>query len=333
MGPPTPPLISILCAAHRPRRAHVEAAIASVLAQTEPRWELIVSDDSADPELADFCARLGDARVRYVAHSEALGAYGNHGAAMELALGAWIAILNQDDVYRPRFLERMLAVAERDGVDVVFSDHEIIDDAGFPLPELSDQTSHRWGRAELQGGLQPSTEALVVAQSIPGMMASIFRAELLRGYQELDAGPAYDVWITALFVRHRARSSYVPERLSAWRTHEASATSQGPLAWSRGAAEVWNWLHVRIEAKSMRRQCLRKSEHAWLFHAGRCLRAGNAREARRALAKAGSRIFSARGLVTILWAYWPGGGSKVFGALARWRSRRDGNANPLRDVR
>jgi hypothetical protein len=251
---------------------------------------------------------------------------------MALAHGAWIAILNQDDVYRPQFLERMLAAAAGDGVEVVFCDHDVIDAAGASLPELSDELSHRWGRAGLRGGLQSSTEALVVAQSIPGMMASIFRAELLRGYHELDAGPAYDVWITALFVRHRARSSYVPERLSAWRTHEDSATSQGPLAWSRGAAEVWTWLSGRIEAKPVRRQCLQKSEHAWLFHAWRCLRAGNEREARGALAKAGRRIFSARGLVTMLWAYWPGGGSKVFGALARWRNRRARSANQLREA-
>jgi len=92
------------------RRALLPRALDSVLAQTRPADEVIVVDDaSTDHTHALWLERYAERGVRYerLFDNRGVSAARNHGIAV--AAGAWIALLDSDDAWRPEKLERQLA--------------------------------------------------------------------------------------------------------------------------------------------------------------------------------------------------------------------------------
>lgn len=90
----------------------VVAALASVVGQSFADFELIVVDDGSTDSSASVAAAAGDRRVRLVSQPNAgPGAARNRGLGE--ARGEYVAFLDADDEWEPRFLE--LAVAALDG--------------------------------------------------------------------------------------------------------------------------------------------------------------------------------------------------------------------------
>ena len=103
----TAPLISVYIAT-RNRKALLSRAMQSVLSQTYPCVELIVVDDASTdgtPEmLKHWCTQ--DARVRYAVLPQPGGAPVARNKAIEMAAGAFVTGLDDDDIFLPDRLER-----------------------------------------------------------------------------------------------------------------------------------------------------------------------------------------------------------------------------------
>lgn len=235
------PLVSIVIATFNSRRDHLSAAITSALAQSWREIEIIVSDDSQRDELQEFVASFRDARLRYRHNSPALGVAGNHWAAFAEARGEYIAVLNHDDWIAPTFVERLaLGLNEQPEATLAFCDHWVIDVRGRKLEAESDRNSLAWGRATLAAGMHRPFVHLIANQTIPMAMGAMFRRAALPSATPVDAGPAYDLWLAYLLCCGGGGAWYVAERLSAWRTHATSLTSEGGLAWLQGSALCWS---------------------------------------------------------------------------------------------
>ncbi|MCP9887004.1 glycosyltransferase family 2 protein [Cyanobium sp. ATX 6A2] len=105
-----PPLVSVVMPC-RNAGAFIGQAIASVQAQTESRWELLIVDDhssDASPELIAEAARA-DARIQPRLLPFAVGAATARNLAIERARGRYIAFLDADDRWLPAKLEQQLA--------------------------------------------------------------------------------------------------------------------------------------------------------------------------------------------------------------------------------
>jgi glycosyltransferase involved in cell wall biosynthesis len=89
----------------------VQRAIASVQAQSQRDFELIVVDDGSEDDTAAVVSRLPGVRFERIAHGGP-GAARNAGIA--LARGERIAFLDSDDAWDPRFLEVMNAALDAD---------------------------------------------------------------------------------------------------------------------------------------------------------------------------------------------------------------------------
>jgi len=212
-----------------------------VLSQTCNDLEIIVSDDSPDDRLRNLAMSFSDPRLRYRHNQPALGVACNHWACFRESRGEFISILNHDDWIAPHFVDRLTDRLRRSPQAVLaFCDHWLIDDHGQRLHEASDQTSAIWGRDRLAAGLHQPFYDLLAAQTIPMAMGTVFRRSALPDDLPEDAGPAYDLWLTYLLARCGAGAWFEPERLSAWRVHEGSLTSEGGLAWRLGAASCWH---------------------------------------------------------------------------------------------
>jgi len=98
-----PPTFSVVMPAYNAAET-VGAALASVLAQTRRDFEVLVVDDgSADETLAAARRYEDDARVRVLTRDHG-GPGAARNAAIEQARGAWISMLDSDDLWLPTYL-------------------------------------------------------------------------------------------------------------------------------------------------------------------------------------------------------------------------------------
>ena len=233
------PKVSIIIATYQSKEVHFVQALDSALNQSFKNIEILVSDDSPTDELKDLVLSRNDKRVKYQHNKPALGPAKNHWHAFSRATGDYIAILNHDDLLASEFVEQLLSELDENTDSVLaFCDHWIIDADGNKLFKQSDEASSFYGRSALSAGLCHSFSQLVLAQTIPMAMGSLFRRSSLPKVFP-SSGPAYDLWLTYLLARTGGSACYVPNRLSSWRNHEDNTTSGGGVAWLEDSANCW----------------------------------------------------------------------------------------------
>jgi glycosyltransferase involved in cell wall biosynthesis len=116
----TSPDISVVIATYN-RAQQLRSAVASVLAQDDARFELIIVDDASSDDTGRYLATLGDPRVRIVTERANLGPSGARNRGLEAAQAPVIAFLDSDDRYRPRRLSAPLAALADPAVVCVLS--------------------------------------------------------------------------------------------------------------------------------------------------------------------------------------------------------------------
>jgi len=102
--------VSVLLPTHQ-RRRHSLQAVASVLAQTRPDFELIVVDDGSSDGTGEALKGL-DPRLVY-SWQPNRGVAAARNAALRMARAPVVAFLDSDDSWRPHHLESVLGLLER----------------------------------------------------------------------------------------------------------------------------------------------------------------------------------------------------------------------------
>jgi glycosyltransferase involved in cell wall biosynthesis len=120
------PFFSVIIPVYN-RAEALAAAIASVRAQTCQDFEIVVVDDGSKDDPRVVVESFGDARIRFIAQDNAGGGAARN-AAIDAALGRFIAPLDSDDVFLPHHLERMRALL--DGTNRVVGYARILVDRG-----------------------------------------------------------------------------------------------------------------------------------------------------------------------------------------------------------
>lgn len=102
----------------------VPDAVRSVLDQTWSDFELLVVDDGSSDGTADAIARFSDERVRYI-HRPNGGLAAARNTGLREARGEFVTFMDDDDLVRPVWLERMASALGRSGAAVVSCGTEI----------------------------------------------------------------------------------------------------------------------------------------------------------------------------------------------------------------
>jgi glycosyltransferase involved in cell wall biosynthesis len=203
------------------RTTYIREAIESVLAQTESRWRLTVSDDGAgDP--AVFAAvepYLGDERVRYLPTTGQIGAARNWSRIIELATAPYVAILHDDDRWHAQFLRRRVAFLEdHRQCAFAFSGINRIDSDGRRLPA--------WKPPLRPGVYQPAELGrLLLFQDLIGpTVAVVIRREVfdvVGTFEERLPHCDYEMWVRLAL---RFSAGYLEEPDADYRVHTESTT-------------------------------------------------------------------------------------------------------------
>jgi glycosyltransferase involved in cell wall biosynthesis len=107
------PHISVVLATYD-RRHSLPRAIASVLAQHDVRFELIVVDDASRDGTADYLATFCDPRIRTITADRNVGPSAARNLGLKAARADIVAFLDSDDAYLPRRLATPLAAFAAD---------------------------------------------------------------------------------------------------------------------------------------------------------------------------------------------------------------------------
>lgn len=222
------PKVSVIVTVFR-RTDFLRQALQSALDQTYDDLEIIVTDDSCSVAIRSIAASFGSDKIRYRTQTPTLGVALNLRAAVEEARGEYIAVLNDDDVWEPDFLEKLVPPLEADRQRVLaFSDHWLVDVAGEIMVARTDSNSRTFGRADLAGGHVVDLPALVIDRNgVPLAMAAVFRADAIDWRRVVhEVGGAYDYWISFLLAASGGKAWYVAERLTRYRIHAAMETAR-----------------------------------------------------------------------------------------------------------
>jgi len=127
------PVISVVVPVYNPPAEYLTAMIDSVTGQTYPHWELCLADASPAPHVRSIleAAAAADPRVKVRFLTANLGIVGNSNAAIELANGEFVALLDHDDTLAPFALAEMaLAIGQNPQADLLYSDEDKLDANG-----------------------------------------------------------------------------------------------------------------------------------------------------------------------------------------------------------
>jgi GT2 family glycosyltransferase len=134
MNLPYQPVISLVVPVYNTPEEYLSPMVDSVLAQTYGKWELCLANGgSTAPHVRPFLNRLAeqDARVKVVHLAQNLGIAGHSNAALALATGEFIGLLDSDDVLMPHALfEVVRALNEEPRTDLIYSDEDKVDETG-----------------------------------------------------------------------------------------------------------------------------------------------------------------------------------------------------------
>ena len=205
------PKISVVVPMYNTKEKFFKELIKCMMDQTYSNWELCLADGS--PKQNDNLKKYyeQDKRIKYKYLDGNLGIAGNSNAAIGMATGDYIALLDHDDVLADYALyEIVYNLNKFPNAEFLYSDEDKIDENG-----------NRYD-AYFKPDIAPDT--LRCQNYICHF--SVFKKELMEklgGFREnYDGAQDYDIFLRMLEITDSKNISHVPKILYHWRVHNES---------------------------------------------------------------------------------------------------------------
>lgn len=218
------PAVSIIIPTYN-LAAYIVETIDSALAQTYRDFEIIVINDGSTDDTEERITPFRE-RIVYIKQKNG-GVMAARNAGLRAARGRYIALLDGDDIWQPRFLEVLVGMLESD-------------------PALSVAYPNAWylGSPKYDGKLhqdvfpvaEPVTFDRVLRRECYIFGSLVFRREVIDevgGYDESLQGQGaedFELWLRMLQHDHRFKFTNEPLAKYRWRHNSLSKTSVGILS-------------------------------------------------------------------------------------------------------
>ncbi len=223
-------------------KAYLIEAIDSLLQQTVSPYEIIVADDgSTDGSvevIQDYARRYPD-RVRVVLQPHNVGIPKNRNAALKVAAGSHVAILDGDDKVLPNGVETAIeALQSHPGAVGVYSNVRIVGSGG-QLISLRDRVPHPSG----------AIFAYVAAGKFGLLRSLVISRAALQDIGLLDERlPRYDGFDLSVRLAAHGRLVYIPTPLVDYRVHQNSdSTALNAAAHLKDLTLIYSKLEPLLE--------------------------------------------------------------------------------------
>jgi GT2 family glycosyltransferase len=223
-------------------RQHLRPLLESLLAQTRPAEALVLVDDASTDGTAELAREIAGDRVRIERNPRRLGIAGNWNRCTELVETPFFCIAHMDDVYDPRFLERMIPplLASPDA-GLAHCKATAIDEDGRPLQSAVESYKDRFFWPRLGAGTsKASLYQLLFHGNFVSCPTVVYRTRAFRA-----TGPFERELSFALDWQHHFRMllagfgiASVPEALLRYRRHRHSTSAQNVRSLDRYREEA-----------------------------------------------------------------------------------------------
>jgi glycosyltransferase involved in cell wall biosynthesis len=277
-------------------------ALPSALSQEDVELEVVVVVDAADHDTPDLLGALDDPRVRVVSDDTQRGLPGARNVGADVARGAWLAFLDDDDLWAPRKLRVQLETARETGAAWVYAQCIVVDAEKRPLdlhpfPDPDELPSLLLGGNHVPGG---GSNVIV--------RAGTFR-EVGRFDDELRHFEDWDLWLRLVQVARPAAcpelvvarvehgSNMLPrDRANAGADFERLVAKHGDVTKGQRLA-IAEWMaHEHMRTGLNRRAAALYARAAWSHRSpGNAVAAAGALFGRRGLAAASRVLVLTRG--------------------------------------
>ena len=214
------PLISVAVPAFRTPETFLIQMVESLLAQTYSNWELCIANGSPEDTvmkgvLEQYMKK--DSRIRVSELTENKGIAGNTNAALEMAEGEFVGLLDHDDLLAPNALYEVVRALEADReLDAVYTDEDKV------TTELDEH---------FQPHLKPDFNLDLLRSNNYICHFFVVRRSVVKkagGFrQEFDGAQDHDFIFRCVEIARKV--GHIPEILYHWRTHKAS-TADNPAS-------------------------------------------------------------------------------------------------------
>lgn len=214
------PLISVAVPAYRTPEKFLVQMIDSLLAQTYGNWQLCIANGSPEDGamkkvLEEYTKK--DSRIRVSELTENKGIAGNTNAALEMARGEFVGLLDHDDLLAPNALYEIVRALDEDRtLDAVYTDEDKV------TTELDEH---------FQPHLKPDFNLDLLRSNNYICHFFVVRRSIVQkvgGFrQEFDGAQDHDFIFRCIETAEKV--GHIPEILYHWRTHKAS-TADNPAS-------------------------------------------------------------------------------------------------------
>jgi glycosyltransferase involved in cell wall biosynthesis len=131
------PLVSVVMPSYN-HAAYIHQAIESVLEQTYPNLELLITDDGSSDDTINVIRRFNDPRIKLHIFEQNKGACLATNDGIERAKGEFICIINSDDFWCQDKIEQQLKIfEEKPYLAAVFAYANFVDEAGVSFQQAN----------------------------------------------------------------------------------------------------------------------------------------------------------------------------------------------------
>jgi glycosyltransferase involved in cell wall biosynthesis len=237
--PATPATLVSVALGTRNGARYLREQLESILAQTRPVDEIVVSDDASTDGTVELAERLLDEHTTTDAATPslvvlrnpvALGVTANFAQALAAASGDLIALADQDDVWHPDRIERALAAfARRPGTELVAAEACLVDDEGAPLGSTLFETLGVGAEVRARLETDAAFDEFLKRNVLTGATMMVTRALVARA-APFPASWVHDEWL-AIVAAVGGGVAIVPDPVIDYRQHDANqigVTRLGP---------------------------------------------------------------------------------------------------------
>ena len=203
-------LVSVIMAVYKAEKT-IEQSINSVLNQTYPAVELLVVDDYSQDRTVKLVENImaRDNRVRLIYNKENSGVSYTRKHGLEEAKGAWIAILDSDDIWAPEKLEKQIILQKKMNADLLFTGSAFMDSDGQPIDWYLHAPSE-------------VTYRHLLKQNVLSNSSSLVRKELYEKYYAVGDGMHEDFAVWLGILKEGKKAYGVDEPLLTYRIAKSS---------------------------------------------------------------------------------------------------------------
>ncbi len=270
----------------------LKEAVASVIAQTNPNWHLLVVDDGyPDDTLPTWFAGLEDSRISYLRNVENLGANGNFQKCLSLVTSEFCVVMGADDILEPDFINVVAnTVLKYPEASIIHPGIKIVDENNNEISTRSEVVKLKI-RSSLRTNQILYGEALATSLMKGNWMyfpAITWRTKVI---QEIGFRPGFnvcqDLGLAMDLIMQGGQMVVIDDEIFRYRRHTASdssvkaingerfidernffnamASDLNALGWSKAARAARIHLTSRLHAASLIPACISKGKNPWIL--------------------------------------------------------------------